>query len=84
MIRYAIACEGQHVFESWFPSSDAFDDLVARKLVTCPVCDSHKVAKSLMAPAIARSERAAAPVPASASSEPQQAVSVMGDRKSVV
>ena len=57
MIRYTLACESGHGFESWFPSSGAYDDQLARGLVTCPVCDSHKVGKTLMAPAVARTDR---------------------------
>lgn len=57
MIRYALACHDAHAFESWFPSSDAYDAQTARGLVTCPICGSAKVAKQLMAPAIARKDR---------------------------
>ena len=66
MIRYSLVCEAQHGFESWFPSSDSYDDQVARGLVTCPVCDSAKVAKALMVPRVARTdrERSSADVPA--------------------
>jgi hypothetical protein len=52
MIRYALRCEGDHEFESWFQSSSAFDSQVKRKLVTCPVCGSAKVDKAIMAPRI--------------------------------
>lgn len=61
MIRYALACEGGHAFESWFRSSDAYDAQVARGLVTCPLCGSAKVEKSLMAPRLGRSAVASAP-----------------------
>jgi hypothetical protein len=52
MIRYALRCEQGHAFESWFQSSQAFDSQVKRKLVACPVCDSTKVEKAIMAPRI--------------------------------
>ena len=68
MIRYSLVCEAGHGFESWFPSSDSFDTQVARGLVTCPVCDSSSVAKALMVPSIARTDRDRAP--ASAPAEP--------------
>ena len=58
MIRYSLVCEAGHGFESWFPSSDSFDEQAARGLVTCPVCDSARVAKGLMAPSLARTDRA--------------------------
>lgn len=57
MIRYALTCENRHGFESWFHSSAAFDDQVARGLLVCPVCSSKKVDKAMMAPTVARRER---------------------------
>ena len=54
MIRYSLRCEAGHEFESWFQDSAAFDKQVKRKLVACPVCDSVKVEKAIMAPRIAR------------------------------
>ena len=52
MIRYTLRCERDHAFESWFQSSSAYDSQVRRKLVTCPVCNSTKVDKAIMAPRI--------------------------------
>jgi hypothetical protein len=52
MIRYALRCERDHAFESWFQSSSAYDSQVKRKLVTCPICNSTKVDKAIMAPRI--------------------------------
>jgi len=54
MIRYSLRCETGHEFESWFQDSGSFDKQVKRKLVACPVCDSVKVEKAIMAPRIAR------------------------------
>jgi hypothetical protein len=54
MIRYALRCERDHTFESWFQSSSAFDSQVRRKLVACPVCDSIRIEKAIMAPRIVR------------------------------
>jgi hypothetical protein len=54
MIRYSLRCEAGHEFESWFQDSAAYDKQVKRKLVSCPVCDSVKVEKAIMAPRIAR------------------------------
>lgn len=79
MIRYALACEAGHAFESWFPSSDSYEDQKARGLVSCPVCESSLVEKALMAPSVARTDRGVAfpvPSPAEASvpmiSEPER------------
>ncbi|MGL9619514.1 DUF1178 family protein [Bradyrhizobium sp. U531] len=52
MIRYALRCDRDHDFESWFQSSSAYDSQVKRKLVTCPICGSAKVDKAIMAPRI--------------------------------
>ena len=40
MIRYSLACERGHAFESWFASSSAYDKQAKRGLVACPVCGS--------------------------------------------
>jgi len=58
MIRYALQCEHDHTFESWFQNSAAYDKQAKRKLVTCPVCNSAKVEKSIMAPRLARADAA--------------------------
>ena len=52
MIRYALRCERDHTFESWFQSSSAYESQVKRNLVDCPVCGSTKVEKAIMAPRI--------------------------------
>jgi hypothetical protein len=53
MIRYALACDQGHTFESWFQNSAAYDKQVKRSLVTCPTCGSAKVDKAIMAPRLA-------------------------------
>ena len=50
MIRYALACERGHSFESWFANSTAYDKQIKHGLVVCPVCSSSKVEKAIMAP----------------------------------
>jgi hypothetical protein len=57
VIRYALICHQGHAFESWFANSTAYDKQVKRKLVTCPVCDSAKVEKAIMAPRLARKDK---------------------------
>ncbi len=52
MILYRLACDNGHRFDSWFRDSVAFDDQAARHLVSCPVCRSTAVAKTIMAPAV--------------------------------
>jgi hypothetical protein len=55
MVRYSLSCADGHLFESWFQSASAFDDLAARGLLSCAECGSPKVRKALMAPAVAAS-----------------------------
>lgn len=52
MIRYALSCQNDHQFDSWFQSAAAFDALRAAGHVTCAICGSADVLKSLMAPAV--------------------------------
>ncbi len=54
MIHYSLLCENRHMFDAWFKSADAFDDQVKKGIVTCPICSTHKVEKSLMTPAVSR------------------------------
>ena len=58
MIRYTLRCDAAHEFDSWFPSSASFEGQAARGLVSCPVCGSGKVERAIMAPAVARTDRA--------------------------
>ncbi len=53
MIKYALVCEHGHEFDAWFASSDAYDDQAEAGLIACPICDTNKVSKQIMAPAIA-------------------------------
>ncbi len=66
MIRYSLACDSGHRFESWFHDSAAYDALADRQLVNCPVCASSAVAKTIMAPAVV-----AVRVPAAAATKPE-------------
>jgi len=52
MILFDIKCSDGHVFEAWFQNNEAFDKLVKRDLVECPLCGCIKTSKSLMAPNI--------------------------------
>lgn len=81
MIRYALLCDSAHEFDSWFPSSDSFEEQAARGLVSCPVCGSVHVERGIMAPAVARTDRADAMpgralAPAAGSSVPAPAAPV--------
>jgi hypothetical protein len=91
MIRYALACDNGHDFESWFPSSASYDAQAERGLVECPICGSAKVGKQLMTPSLGRKgaskaqpephtappPSASAPAPMALLSEREQAVRAM-------
>lgn len=71
MIRYALTCDSAHEFESWFASSAGFEDQAKRGFVTCPVCNSAKVERAVMAPNVARTDLGPkAPQPAVEASAP--------------
>jgi hypothetical protein len=74
VIRYALACEAGHAFESWFNNSAAFDRQAARGLVSCPMCGSAKVEKAIMAPAL-RGDGRETPAPAEQEKTPVAIVS---------
>lgn len=57
MIKYSLACERGHSFESWFQDSMAYDKQAKRGLVSCPVCGSAKVEKSIMAPQLSGTKK---------------------------
>jgi hypothetical protein len=57
MIVYALRCADGHEFEGWFASSAAFDEQAAAGKLVCPVCDSRKVGKAIMAPAVAGAKK---------------------------
>jgi hypothetical protein len=63
MIRYTLACETGHTFESWFQNSSAYERQAKRGLVLCPVCNSSKVEKTIMAPRIAGARKSPEPIP---------------------
>lgn len=57
VIRYSLACVGEHKFEAWFSNSKAYDTQRKKQLVECPVCGTHDVRKQIMAPAIRASDK---------------------------
>jgi hypothetical protein len=86
MIRYALACDNGHDFDSWFPSSASYDTQVERGLVSCPLCGSAHVTKQLMAPSLGRrgsskAEPVQLPVPLDA---PAQPVALLSEREQAI
>jgi len=79
MIRYSLACERGHEFESWFASSSAYDKQAKRGLIACPMCGSTKVEKAIMAPRLGRSDKTIdVPAPPAAAAPPPPAPAPQG------
>lgn len=53
MIRYSLVCDQAHEFEGWFSESADFDRQKASGFLSCPICSSSSISKSLMAPMVA-------------------------------
>jgi hypothetical protein len=78
MIKYALICEKDHSFESWFPDSGSYEAQAKRGQIECPVCGSTHVSKGIMAPAVIGGQNAgrrpleASPAPVALLDERQQ------------
>ncbi|MGO4406776.1 DUF1178 family protein [Bosea sp. RAF48] len=86
MIRYTLICDNGHEFDSWFPSSAGFEDQAKRGFVSCPICNSTKVERAIMAPSVARTDldaRAAEPAPEASApaAAPPAPVALMSDKE---
>jgi hypothetical protein len=57
VIVYNLRCRNAHEFEGWFKDSAAFDAQAKGGKVVCPVCDSKKVEKAIMAPAVSGAKK---------------------------
>lgn len=54
MILYRLKCDGGHEFEAWFRDAATFDRQAEAGAVACPMCESRRVGKAIMAPRLAR------------------------------
>jgi hypothetical protein len=61
VIAYTLRCHKGHEFEAWFGNSAAFDRQVAEGQVCCPRCNSARVQKAVMAPAVTGTKRSRKP-----------------------
>tara|TARA_B100000530_G_scaffold293307_1_gene210799 strand:+ start:362 stop:787 length:426 start_codon:yes stop_codon:yes gene_type:complete len=53
MIKYNLFCKNcSENFDSWFANSKEYEKLKKSKYLNCPICNSNKIEKSLMAPSI--------------------------------
>jgi hypothetical protein len=57
VIVYSLHCRKGHSFEGWFASIAAFDEQQTDGKLLCPICNSRKVSKAPMAPALSASVR---------------------------
>jgi hypothetical protein len=57
MILYDLKCRKDHVFETWFRDSAAYEEQAAAGVIVCPTCGSRKIEKALMAPRLAKGGR---------------------------
>jgi hypothetical protein len=78
VIHYNLVCDKRHEFESWFPSSAAYEKQEKRKLIACPVCGSAKVERAIMAPNVARKDKSTSrPAPVEQATETPQPVAMV-------
>jgi hypothetical protein len=57
MIHYQLQCDQDHPFDGWFKDSASFDRQAELGLIACPLCNSVKISRALMAPALGRGSR---------------------------
>ncbi|MEL6597307.1 MAG: DUF1178 family protein [Pseudomonadota bacterium] len=76
MIRFALKCENDHRFESWFASGTAFETLKSKGHVACAICGSDQVVKDIMAPRVSTARTSEQPLSAPANAA-EQAIAEM-------
>ena len=57
MIAYTLRCHRGHEFEGWFRNSTSFDEQSCSGHLSCPSCNSSRVEKAVMAPAVSGTKR---------------------------
>ena len=60
MIVFDLRCSHSHEFEGWFASTKEYDQQLKKKQVRCPICNSYKITKGLMAPNVQSKKSASA------------------------
>lgn len=55
VVIFDLQCEGLHVFEGWFSSSDDLKAQLEKGMVICPICDDKNVHKIPTASKLVRS-----------------------------
>lgn len=72
MIVFDLKCANNHVFETWFASSEEYTTQVRQQEIECPHCGSFTIEKALSAPNIGRkSNSSSGEIAFSRSSQPE-------------
>ena len=56
MIRYQLRCKNDHKFDGWFPNIAEFERQQKKDLLICPMCDTKRVDRAIMAPAVGKTK----------------------------
>jgi hypothetical protein len=59
VIAYTLHCHKGHEFDGWFRDSAAFEEQSSSAHLRCPFCNSARVEKAIMAPAVAGTKKTA-------------------------
>jgi hypothetical protein len=57
VIAYSLRCHRGHEFEGWFRDSAAFDQQSGGGHLNCPSCNSARIEKAIMAPAVSGTKK---------------------------
>jgi len=57
VISYSLRCHKGHEFDGWFRDSAAFEQQSERGLLNCPSCNSIRIEKAIMAPALSGTKK---------------------------
>jgi len=57
VISYSLRCHKGHEFDGWFRDSAAFEQQSERGQLNCPSCNSIRIEKAIMAPAISGTKK---------------------------
>ena len=61
MIAYSLRCHKGHEFDGWFQNSAAFDRQSEHGQLSCPSCNSVRIEKAIMAPAVSGTKKSVRP-----------------------
>ena len=57
MIKYKLVCKHcENIFDSWFSSSKEYEKLKKQKFLTCYICNSLNIEKTLMSPSVIKTK----------------------------